>query len=153
VLKLSTHYADFAAVVAMARRANAPVRGMPELDAAQLARFWRIRHALLLGEQVPDVTAELSAFFRATHGIMTEALTPEVEAYARARVAASSERQQWLLRERQDWGVDENTLLWQQTEHELRDIRTELCQYRAFETFGRANRRGHNRARAERGEC
>jgi hypothetical protein len=141
VLKLSTHYADFAAVVAMARRANAPVRGMPELDAAQLARFWRIRHALLLGEQVSDVTAELYAFFRATRGIMTEALTPEVEAYARARVIASAERQQTLLRERERFGVGENTLLWQQTEQELRDIRSELCQYRAFQAGERKRKR------------
>lgn len=147
VLNLCKHYTKFAAVVAMARRANAPVPGMPELDAAELAHFWSIRHALLLGQQVPDITADLSAFFHATHATMTRGLTPEVEAYARARVAALHERQQCLLGVRQKWGAGKDTLLWQQTEDELQGIRTELCEYRAFEAFGRANGRKRTRAR------
>ena len=141
VLNLCKHYTNIAAVVAMARRANAPVPGMPELDAAVLARFSGIRRTLLLGQPVPDVTAELVDFFRATHASMTRALTPEVEAYARARVAALRERQEWLLGVRQEWGAGKHTLLWQQTEDEIQGIRTELCEYRAFEAFGRAGGR------------
>ena len=141
VLEISQHYVNFAAVVAMARRANAPVRGVPGLDVAVLVRFYRIWRALYLGEQVPDITGELSAFFDATQEIMTQALTPEVQAYARVRVTASAKRKKKLLRERERLGVGENTLLWQQTEHELRDIRTELCQYRAFKAGERKRMR------------
>ena len=146
VWNLCKHYTHIAAVVAMARRANAPVPGMPELDAAVLARFSGIRRTQLLGQPVPDVTAELVDFFRATHASMTRALTPEIEAYARARVAALRERQEWLLGVRQEWGAGKHTLLWQQTEDEIQGIRTELCEYRAYEASGRA--RGRQRTRA-----
>ena len=149
VLNLCKHYTNIAAVVAMARRANAPVPGMPELNAAVQARFSGIRSALLLGEAVPDVTAELVDFFRATHAAMTRALTPEVEAYARERVAALRERQDWLLGVRQASGGRPDTLLWQQTEGELQGIRTELCEYRAFAAFGRASGRKRVRGRGE----
>lgn len=143
VLNLSRHYATCAAVVTMARRANAPVPGMPELDAAALERFRRIRSSLLLGAEVPDVTAELSAFFYATHRAMCSALTPEVEAYARERVAALGERKRWLLRHRREWAVGEDTLLWRQIEEELREIDTELGEYGAFVSFVHANTRRH----------
>jgi len=142
VQKLCKRYTKLAAVVAMARRANAPVPGLPELDAAVLARFYGIRRTLLLGEPVPDVNAELVDFFRATHAAMTRAQTPEVEAYARERVAALRERQDWLLGVRQASGVRSDTLLWQQTEHEIEGIRTELCEYRAYEASGCARARG-----------
>lgn len=72
---------------------------------------------------------------------MTRALTPEVEAYARERVAALRELQDWLLGVREQWGVGIDTLLWQQTEDELQGIRTELCEYRAFEAFRRKRTR------------
>lgn len=51
VLNLCKHHTNIAAVVAMARRANAPVPGMPELDAAMQARFSDIRHTCFLERQ------------------------------------------------------------------------------------------------------
>ena len=135
---LCNYYRIFSAVVAMARRANAPVPGMPELDAAKLERFRNIRDALLVGRQVPNISAELYTFFHATQGCISRALTPEVEHYARLRVATSHERQQWLQHECCKWEAGTDTLLWQQIKDELRDIRTELCEYRAFEAFWRA---------------